>query len=82
MVVIFLSLRGWVSSFGEMYKVIAGRAVEDLLAVEGATVIKLSDGIGLRFSRVRVDFGKDRQIAQGSLTTPVPEKHRHGALYI
>jgi hypothetical protein len=66
----FLVPQGWVSSFGEMYTAIAGRAVEDLLAVEGATVIKLSGGIGLRFSGIQVDFGKDRQIEQGSLTTP------------
>ena len=71
----FLVPQGWVSSFGEMYTAIAGRAVEDLLAVEGATVMKLSGGIGLRFSGVRVDFGKDRQIVQGSLTTPQCRKN-------
>ena len=58
-----------------MYTAIAGRAVENLLAVEGATVMKLSGGIGLRFSGVRVDFGKDRQIAQGSLITPQCRKN-------
>jgi len=66
----FLVPQGWVSSFGEMYTAIAGRAVEDLLAVEGATVMELSGGAGLRFSGIRVDFGKDPQIAQGSLVTP------------
>jgi hypothetical protein len=71
----FLVPQGWVSSFGEMDTAIAGRAVEDLLAVEGATVMKLSGGIGLRFSGVRVDFGKDQQIMQGSLTTPQCRKN-------
>ena len=32
--------------------------------------MKLSGGVGLRFSGVRVDFGKDAQIDQGSPTTP------------
>ena len=71
----FLVPQGWVSSFREMYTAIAGRAVEDLLAVEGATVMKLSGGIGLRFSGVRVDCGKDQQIVQGSLTTPQCRKN-------
>jgi hypothetical protein len=66
---------GWASSFGEMYTAIAGRAVEDLLAVEGATVMKLSGDAGLRFSGVRVDSGKDPQIAQGSLVTPQCRKN-------
>jgi hypothetical protein len=66
----FLIPQGWVSSFGEMYSAIAGRAVEDLFAVKGATVIKLSGGAGLRFSGIRVDFGKNPQIAKDSPITP------------
>lgn len=66
----FLVPQGWVSSFGEMYSAIAGQVVEDLFAVEGATVIKLSGGAGLRFSEIRVDFGKNPQIAQGPPITP------------
>ncbi len=65
----FLLPQGWVSSFGEMYSAIAGHAIENLLVVEGATVMKLSGGTGLRFSGVRVDFGKDSQLAQGSPAT-------------
>jgi hypothetical protein len=43
--------------------------------VEGATVMTLSGGVGLRFSRVRMDFGKDPQIAQGSPATPQCRKN-------
>jgi hypothetical protein len=71
----FLAPQGWVSSFGEMYSAIAGRAVEDLSAVEGATVMKLSGGVGLRFSGVRVDFGKGPQITHGSPETPQCRKN-------
>jgi hypothetical protein len=71
----FLVPQGWVSSFGEMYSAMAGRAVEDLFAVEGATLMKLSGGTNLRFSGVRVDFGKDPQIAQGSPATPQCRKN-------
>jgi len=66
----FLFPQGWVSSFGEMYSEIAGRTIEDLLAVDSATVMKLSGGTVLRFSGIRVDFGKDPQIALGSPATP------------
>jgi hypothetical protein len=63
----FLAPQGWVSSFGEMYSAIARRAVEDLFAVEGATVMKLSGDVALRFSEARVDFGSDSGITQGIL---------------
>lgn len=66
----YLVPQGWVSSFGEMYSAIAGRAVEDLFSFEGATVMNLSGGTGLRFSGDRVDFGKDPQLSHGSPTTP------------
>jgi len=58
-----------------MYTAIAGRAVENLLAVEGAKVMKLSGGACLRFSGIRVDFGKDSQIAQGPLAMPQCRKN-------
>jgi hypothetical protein len=58
-----------------MYSAIAGRAVEDLFAVKGATVVKLSGGVGLRFSGVRVDFGKGAEIAPGSPATPQCRKN-------
>jgi hypothetical protein len=62
----FLVPQEWASSFGEMYSAIAGRTVEDLWAVEGATVMRLSGGVALRFSEVRVDFGPDSGITQGT----------------
>lgn len=71
----FLVPKGWVSSFGEMYSLIAGRMVEDLFAVTDATVMKLSGGTSLRFSGDRVDFGKCPQITQGSPATPQCQKN-------
>jgi hypothetical protein len=59
----------WTSSFGEMYSAITGRTVEDLFAVAGATVIKLADGVVLRFDGIRVVFGQDPRKAQGIPTT-------------
>ena len=66
----FLLPQGWVSSFGEMYSAIAGSKVEDLLAVAGATVLKLSGGYFLRFTSVRTEFGKDPEMANGSPVAP------------
>jgi hypothetical protein len=66
----FLVPQGWVSSFGEMYSTIAGWVIEDLSAVESATIMKLSGGTGLRFSEARVDFGNDPQITLGSHAKP------------
>src|SRR6266404_1294137 len=62
----FLAPEGWVSSFAEMYSMIAGRVVRDLFAVEGATVVSLSDGTALQFSGARVVFGQDQKIVQGT----------------
>ena len=66
----FLCPQAWASSFGEMYSAIEGRAVEDLWAVEGATVMRLSGGLALRFSEARIDFGPDRLITQETLVMP------------
>ena len=66
----FLVPQGWGSSFGEMYSAIAGLMVEDLCAVEGATVMSLSGDVALRFSGGRVDFGHDPRIAQGEPAMP------------
>jgi hypothetical protein len=48
----------WASSFGEMYAAIANRTIEDLYAVAGATVLKLSDGVILRFTRGEIRYGQ------------------------
>ena len=51
--------QGWASSFGEMYSAIADRTVENLLAGQGSTLIKLSGDIILQFSQGKVQFGHD-----------------------
>lgn len=66
----FLVPDNWVSSFGEMYSLISGRKVEDIWAVDGATVLKLSDGVVLRFSGSRVEFGHDSEIMGEVSITP------------
>lgn len=71
----FLVPQDWASSFGEMYFAIAGRTIEDLWAVEGATVMMLSGGVVLRFSEARVYFGNDPRIAQEAPVTPQCHKN-------
>lgn len=50
--------QGWASSFAEMYPAIASHTIEDLYAVKGATVMKLSGGLVLRFTPGEVRFGE------------------------
>jgi hypothetical protein len=50
--------QGWASSFAEMYPAIANHTVEDLYAVKGATVMKLSGGLVVRFTTGEVRFGE------------------------
>lgn len=50
--------QGWASSFAEMYSAIANHTIEDLYAVKGATVMKLSGGLALRFTQGEVRFGE------------------------
>lgn len=71
----FLRPQNWASSFGEMYSAIAGRTAQDLWTVEGAAVIRLSDGIVLRFSETGVDFGPEEGIKHGSLVMPECRKN-------
>ncbi len=54
----FVTPKGWVSSFGEMYSVVGGRLIEDLRAVADGTVMMLSGGSALRFNGARVEFGQ------------------------
>jgi hypothetical protein len=67
--------QGWASSFGEMYSAIAHRTVENLWAVQGATVIAVSGGIILQFSQGHVQFGHDSRIEQD--TSLIPECHKN-----
>jgi len=67
--------QGWASSFGEMYSAIAHQTVEDLWAVPGATVIKLSGGLILQFSQGQVQFGHDTRIEQAASLIPECRKN-------
>jgi len=58
---------GWASWFGEMYRVIAGRAVMGLRAVKDGTALRLSDGFVLRFTQTRVQFGPEPQEEGGAI---------------
>jgi hypothetical protein len=53
---------GWPSSFGEMYRAIVGRTVEDLRVVQGGTVVSLSGDLVLRFGATHVQFGHGSHI--------------------
>ena len=57
-----LQPNGWPSSFGEMYQTIGGHRVEDLWAVPGATVARLSGGHFVKFSRARIEYGCDDEL--------------------
>jgi hypothetical protein len=62
----FVAPQGWISSFAEMYSAIGSRTVENLLAVESATVMRLSGGVDVRFTGSRIEIGRDPQLAKGS----------------
>ncbi len=65
----------WSSSFGEMYSTIAGRTVENLWAIEGATVMRLSGAVALKFSETHVHFGPDSEVGQGTTVAPTCRKN-------
>lgn len=67
--------QGWVSSFGEMYSAIADRKIENLWAVQEATVIKLSGGITLQFRQGQVRFGHDSRIEPDTPVIPECRKN-------
>jgi len=67
--------QGWASSFGEMYSAIADRNIENLWAVQGATVIKLSGGITLQVRQSQVQFGHDPGIEQDTRVIPECRKN-------
>jgi hypothetical protein len=71
----FRAPTGWLSSFTETYSSIAGHTVEDLVAIEGATVMKLSGGIRLRFDGCRVDYGWAEELEEGVQVGPVCRKN-------
>jgi len=67
----FLVPQNWASSFSEMYAAIVGQTVEDILAMQGATAIKFSGNLFLRFDGSRVEVGPDLSKAQGATSTVV-----------
>jgi hypothetical protein len=67
--------QGWASSFGEMYSAVAQRTVENLWAVEGATVIGLSGDVIVRFSEGQVRFGKDPRLDRNTSLIPQSRKN-------
>lgn len=66
----FEAPKGWLSSFAEMYSTITDHVVEDLVVVEGATVMKLSSGLILRFDGNRVDYGHAAELENGVRAEP------------
>jgi hypothetical protein len=71
----FLLPHRWASSFGEMYSAMAGRVIEDIMAVEGATALMLSGGVVLRFSEASVCFGNASKIGQEKPVAPQCQKN-------
>ncbi len=55
----------WESSFQEMYSAIAGRKIEDIYAIKGATVLILSEDFLLIFNEKGISFGKNNKIQLG-----------------
>ena len=62
--------QNWPSSFGEMYSAVVGRKVEEVVAVQGATALRLSGGIVLRFESDRIAVGPDPTAASGTPVEP------------
>jgi hypothetical protein len=71
----FKAPKGWLSSFTEMYSSVADHTIEDLIAVKGAIIMKLSSGIRLRFDGNRVDYGQDEELKEGVQVEPVCRKN-------
>lgn len=71
----------WASSFGEMYAAIGNRTIEDLYAVAGATVLKLSGGVCLALRAGRNKVRANLSTTGACPSAGVPEEHRAGALH-
>jgi len=65
----FLMPAGWSGSFAQMYSMIGGMPIEDLVTVAGAGILILSGGLLVRFTDVRVEFGRDQSLSQGDAMT-------------
>lgn len=71
----FIAPKGWLSSFAEMYSSVAEQTVEDLNVVEKASIMKLSNGIKLRFNGMRIDYGKTEELEKGVQVKPICHKN-------
>jgi hypothetical protein len=68
----FHAPKGWLSSFGEMYySSIEGRTVENLFAVDGATMLKLSGGLIVKYAEDRIDYGQSGELEKGEKVEPL-----------
>ncbi|MGB8297680.1 MAG: hypothetical protein WCG85_19850 [Polyangia bacterium] len=66
--------RGWLSSFSEMYAAVAGRRIQNLVAVAGASFIQLEGNTVLRFDGTRIDFG-NAEVSGTSLNEVICRKN-------
>jgi hypothetical protein len=70
----------WVSSFGEMYSLVAGRQVENLVVTDhGATILRFSGEVACRFTGSSIEFGSGIQQTGDDLAAPVCLKNLEGA---
>lgn len=58
--------QGWHSSFGELSQATRGRKVDDLVVLDGATALRLSDETFVRFGPAGVAFGPDGSLVSGA----------------
>ncbi len=66
---------GWLSSFGELYSKISDHMISDLLCVEGATILKLDNGVRLRFNGNYIEYGNDDNLEEAGEVEPVCRKN-------
>ncbi len=71
----FIVPQNWPSSFGEMYSTVAGRTIEKLIAIQGATAIRVSGGMFLRFDGIHIAVGSDPSVAHGNVVNPRCQKN-------
>lgn len=71
----FVMPQKWASSFGEMYTLVRGRVIEDLVVTDDSTVLKLSGGVVVEVDALRVEFGKGHVPSAGMNPTPICRKN-------
>ncbi len=71
----YIATKGWLSSFGEMYYSITDHVVEELIAVRGATMMKLSGGLTFRFDGNRAEYGQTEELGKDAPVEPFCHKN-------